>query len=102
MPKYEIPLDANPQTFSINLGGTVYSLVVRWNRIAQAWQLDIADANNVPILNSIPLVTGADLLAQFAHLNFGGTLTVSTDGNASAIPTFDNLGTTSHLYFTTV
>jgi hypothetical protein len=100
MTTYEVPLDANPQEFSINLSGVVYSLIVQWNRIAQSWQLDIADANNIPILNSIPLVTGVDLLAQFKHLNFGGALTVTTDGNATAIPTFDNLGSTSHLYFT--
>ncbi len=41
--------------------------------------LDIADANGKPIVQGIPFVTGADLLAQYAYLGIGGQLIVQTD-----------------------
>jgi len=101
MTKYEIPLISDPQTFEITLAGTPYSLEVRWNKITTNWTLDISDVNGSTILTGIALTTGVDLLAQYAYLNFGGSLTVETDGDLTAIPTLDNLGIHSHLYFTT-
>jgi hypothetical protein len=101
MTSYEIPLSAKPQTFSIALGGVTYKMTVRWNLPAAAWMLDIADATGSPMVGSIPLVTGADLLGQYAYLGFTGKLIVQTDYDADAVPTFDNLGTTGHLYFVT-
>ncbi len=56
------------------------------------WVLDISDQSGTPILQGIPLVTGADLLAQYGYYNFGGGLWVSTTNNPDAVPTFDNLG----------
>lgn len=97
--RYEIPLVANPQTFTISLAGINYKLLVQWNHAAQSWTLDISDSNGNAIISGIPLITGADLLEQYEYLNFGGQLICETDGDATAIPTFTNLGTTSHLYF---
>lgn len=96
---YEIPLTPQPQTFNIVLGAVQYALTLVWNTAAQAWLLDIADNTGVPLVNGIPLVTGADLLAQYAYLELGGALYVQTDSNADALPTYSNLGTDSHLYF---
>lgn len=101
MAQYEIPLSPNSQSFQIAILGTMYNMRVMWNVAMSSWILDIADANNTPILNGIPLVTGTDLLAPYAYLNFGGTLTVFTDGDLDAVPTYSNLGINSHLYFTT-
>ena len=101
MAKYEIPLKPNSQSFAIALAGVTYNLTLIWNSILVSWVLDIADVNKNPILQGIPLVTGTDLLAPFSYLNFGGTLTCSTDNNADAIPTYNDLGSTSHLIFTT-
>jgi hypothetical protein len=101
MTAYEIPLSAKPQTFSIALGGVTYKMTLRWNVPAAAWMLDIADATGNPMVGSIPLVTGVDLLGQYAHLGFIGQLVVQTDHDPDAVPTFDNLGTTGHLYFVT-
>lgn len=97
----EIPLLATPQTFAIALGGVTYQLTVRWNDIAGYWVLDIADSLGNRVLSGVPLVTGADLLAQYDYLNFPGQLIVQTDNDTDALPTFTDLGTTAHLYFVT-
>lgn len=120
---YEIPTSSTPQTFSIQLAGVTYIMslnyhganaesstaisgydtdsnsIIDTNQIG-AWILDIYDATNAPIVAGIPLIPGIDLLYQYQYLNFGGSLVVSTDSTQS-VPTFDGLGTTSHLYFVT-
>ena len=96
---YEVPLSAQPQVFNIQLAGVSYWLTLRWNVIAEVWVLDIADSNQVPILQGIPLVTGLDLLGQYRYMEFGGWLIVQTDFDPGAVPTFDNLGTAGRLYF---
>ena len=98
---YEIPLSPNPQRFSVDLAGVTYNLTFTWNTILNCWMIAIADSNNIPIVSSIPVVTGADLLAPYPYLNFGGKLVATTDGNFDEIPTFENLGLQSHLYFVT-
>jgi hypothetical protein len=100
----EIPLSATPQTLSITLGGVNYNLKVMYRNAANGqggWTLDIADASSNPIVCGIPLVTGANLLEQYGYLGFPGELWVATDGNPTDAPTFENLGTLSHLYFLT-
>lgn len=97
---YEVPLTPQDQKFAIALGGKTYNLTVAWNNAPTGgWVLNIADENNVMLVAGIPLVTGADLLAQYEYLNFGGKLLVQTDYAAFATPDFNNLGTQSHLYF---
>lgn len=96
---YEIPLSPNAQTFGILLGGAAYNLTVKWNAQNSAWTLDIADNSSNPLVCGIPLITGADLLAQYAYLGISGSLVCQTDNNPDAVPTYDNLGTTGHLYF---
>lgn len=100
---YEIPLSPEPQIFNITLGGTEYQLMLYWNAFAACWMLDIADSTGATkILSGLTLVTGADLLSQYPYLNFGGQLIAQTDGDIYTPPTFDNLGTTGHLYFITL
>lgn len=95
---YEIPLSAEPQTFDIPINGTTYGLTVRWNVPNATWVINIADASGNPIVSGIPMVTGADLLEQYGYLNFGFQLVAQTDNSPDSVPTYDNLGTTSHLY----
>jgi hypothetical protein len=98
---FEIPCSGYPETFTAVLGGTLYTLTIHWINVGTpGWILDIADQNGNPIANGIPLVTGANLLEQYAYLGIEGQLFVQTDGDIAAPPTFSNLGTTSHLYFT--
>lgn len=97
---YEVPLRPQPEAFGITLAGKDYRLTVRWREATEGgWVLDIATSAGDPILMGVPLVTGADLLAQYPHLAFGGSLIVQTDHNPDAVPTFANLGQLSHLYF---
>lgn len=101
MATYEVPLSPDPQSFSITLGATEYRLSLLYLDTNQGgWLLNIGDTNGSRLVDGIPLVTGHDLLEQHRHLGIAGTLTVATDADADAIPTFDNLGVGSHLYFT--
>lgn len=99
MPAYEIPLSPEPQTFTIELSGVTYRLTFGWNAVVSVWVLDIADQYENPILRGIPLVANVDLLSPYPYLNFGGTLIAQTDSDINLPPTFDNLGSTGHLYF---
>ncbi|GAQ30205.1 hypothetical protein SAMD00023378_3888 [Ralstonia sp. NT80] len=94
---FEIPLTSVPQDFTITLVGVVYKFALTWRDLAGSWFLDITDASGNPLLSGIPLVTGVNLLAQYAYMAFGFELWVQTDA-ADAPPTFTNLGTESHLY----
>jgi len=96
---YLIPLQAMPQTLQITLAGVQYQLTVKWNDANQSWILDIGDSSANPIVTGIPIVTGTDLLAPFAYLNFGGQLIAQTTNDTDAVPTFENLGTAGNLYF---
>lgn len=96
---FEVPLSPTPQTFLLPLAGVTYRMTVRWNVPALCWQLDIADDQDRPILSSIPIVTGLDLLAQYRYLGIKGRLVVQTDYDLYAVPTFENLGIAGHLYF---
>jgi hypothetical protein len=96
---YLIPLQATNQTFTISLAGVTYTITIVWNYIINTWILNIGDSSNTPIVSGIPLVTGTDLLRPFPYLNFGGQLIVQTTNDTTAIPTYDNLGTSGNLYF---
>ncbi|MFG1260017.1 hypothetical protein V5F79_22075 [Xanthobacter flavus] len=99
---YEIPVKAGAgnQTLSIDLAGKTYRLSLAWRNAKDAgWTLDIADADRNPLVNGVPLVTGADLLAPYRHLGFSGSLFVTTDGAPDVPPGFAELGRTAHLYW---
>ncbi len=102
---FEIPLQAGNQTFQIALGTVSYVLTILW-RDPVGYFLDISDTSGNALAQGIPLVTGVDLLGQYGYLAIGGsvgagTLTVVSDGqDPLASPTYDNLGTGSHLYWT--
>jgi hypothetical protein len=99
---YEVPLvPSTPQKFNITILGVQYQFQLIYREVDAAvsnWCLDILTSAGQPIVCSLPLVTGANLLGQYAYLGLGFQLWVATDGdNVLQIPTFDNLGTTCHL-----
>ena len=94
----EIPLSPKPQTFAIALASVRYQMTLQW-RNGIGWVLDIADVSGNALVNGMPLVTGADLLAPYPQMGFGGQLRVLTDHGVDAPPTFENLGVTGHVYF---
>ena len=101
---FQIPLTNTPQTFQVQLGSTNYILTCKWNSSPDAgWVLDIQDATTTDyIVANIPLVVGTDLLSGLEYLGIGGSLFVLTDGDQYAVPTFDNLGVDSNVYFQVV
>lgn len=98
----QIPLAAGTaQTLSVSLNSVIYNLTLTWNVPAQSWLLNIADGNGNDLLDGLPLVTGCDLLAQYAYVGIGGSLYVMTAGEGDSVPNFTNLGTQGNLYFVT-
>ena len=78
MKAVEIPLVADNQTFATTINGSVYHLSVIWR--GEYWVLDLADSNGSAIISGIPMITGADLLAQYRYMDLGFSLVVLCDG----------------------
>ena len=98
---YQIPLIASQQSFTITLGGNVYTLrLIFCDDPTAGWILDIGDSGGVPILCGIPLKTGINLLEQYEYLNFGGGLMAVLSGDNTSIG-FTDLGSNGQLYFVT-
>ncbi len=103
MTTYIIPLTNVPQVFNISLAEVEYLMTVKWNNANEGgWVIDLADAlTNTPIAANIPMITGADLLEGLQYLGIEGSLVIFTDGDQNAVPTLENLGVESNLYFLT-
>lgn len=99
---YAIPLQTGaPQTFSVQLKGITYQLTLlyRNDSVSPGWFMDIADLAGDPILQGVPLVTGADLLGQYFYLDFGGGLFVQSNSDPDSPPSFESLGADGQLYW---
>jgi len=101
---FEIPLSSStPQKLHISLSGVDYTLSLTWNTYANAgaglWMLQIGDTLENVLVSGIPLVTGCDLLEQFGYLGIVGALLVQGAGNPANVPTFNDLGSGSHLFY---
>jgi hypothetical protein len=98
-----IPLLNIPQDFNITLANRELRIVSKWNSADEAgWVLDIYDGvTDDAIVVNIPMITGADLLEQYEYLGLNGRLVVFTDGDETAVPTLENLGVESNVYFQT-
>lgn len=102
MTLFEIPTAPQPRVISVALPTTTYTLRFGYAATdddSQGWFMDIADANAVPIVSGIPLVTGTDLLSPYGYLGIPGGIYVATDSDPDAVPTFTNLGSSAHVYF---
>ncbi|WP_134705376.1 hypothetical protein [Rahnella sp. CJA17(1/100)] len=96
----EIPLTADNQTFNITLNGNALTMRIVW-RDALGWVMDLQDSSGSDLVAGIPMVTGTNLLAQYAYLGLGFGLSVACDEPGVEYPTQTGLGTTSHLYVIT-
>lgn len=101
MTAYEIPFSAQPQTFTISLGDTPYRLTTRWCSFMLAWVLDFVGPDGADLLLGVPLITGTDLLGQYAYLGIGGSIFVQSSGDLDAVPGFDDLGGAGLVFFVT-
>ncbi|MCK0552644.1 hypothetical protein KFO32_06075 [Pantoea ananatis] len=95
----EMPLQPQNQTFSTTIEGSLFKVTVIWR--AGCWYLDLSDSTGSLIAGGIPLVTGADLLAQYAYLNLGFSLFVVCDADDQDYPGENDLGIRSHLFIRT-
>lgn len=99
---FKIPLTPIPQIFSIQLSGVDYRVRLYYvNTDDAGWCMDILNADELPIVNGIPLVTGANLLEQYRHLGFTGRMWVQTASDPDAVPTFINLGIDAQVWWVT-
>lgn len=96
---YQIPFSAQAQTFRITLGTLDYQLTQRFSTAAQAWVLDVDDADGNPLVHGLLLITGADLLSQFKHLGIPGQMIVQTDGSVDTVPDYQSMGASGHVYY---
>ncbi|TDB61647.1 phage baseplate plug family protein [Photorhabdus khanii] len=93
----EIPLSPKNQQFDVQLNGINYKMRLMWRDIA-GWILDIMTLDSEPIVNGLPLVFGVNLLEQYCHLGFNGSLIFYGDINQQK-PYRNNLGKEDRLYF---
>lgn len=95
----ELPLTPQNRAFSATIAGALYKIVIIWR--AGCWYMDLSDSSDSLIAGSIPLVTGADLLEQYAYLGLGFALFVVCDADGQDYPTENDLGISSHLIIRT-
>ncbi|MCK4883524.1 MAG: hypothetical protein KAS30_01510 [Candidatus Diapherotrites archaeon] len=98
---FKIPLTNIPQKFEIVLSDVTYVMKVRWFDGQQLWVFSLSDIDTEEILiNDMPLVTGEDLLAQWAFLGIPGKFICFTAGSELLPPTLENLGVEANLFYT--
>ena len=95
----EIPLSPENQQFSISLAGQSLQMAVTWRAVF--WCLDVMDSSGADLIKGIPLITGADLLAQYGYMGLGFKLVVVCDDSTQDYPTKTDLGGRSHLLVST-
>ena len=81
----EIPLSPENQRFSISVAGQSLQMAVTGVLLSGVWILWIAAVRD--LIKGIPLITGADLLAQYRYLGLGFSLYVGCDNQSSENPT---------------
>lgn len=95
-----MPLVAIAQSFNITLNNINYTITCRWNDAQDSgWVMDFVLADTlVPLVFNVPLITGADLMDGLEYLGIGSFI-VYTDSDPLSVPTFDNLGVNSNVYY---
>lgn len=92
----EIPLTNQPnQTFSATIAGEKRNLLLIitqfYNEQAGYWVLGIYDQSGTPIVLSIPLLCGHDLLEQYQYLNIGSLIVVNIGDQTIENPSDTNI-----------
>jgi len=95
----EIPLTPDNQQFDISINNINYQMRILWRE--NSWFLDLNDGNGAAIITGIPLITGADLLAQYVYLQLGFGLWVLSDTTLNDAPGEYDLGYSAHLCLVT-
>ena len=95
----ELPLTTDPsQRFVIQLGATKYTFWVKYNSRSVVWTLDLFQTrDNAPLLSSIPIVLGVDLLWPY-NLAMGHLIAGDSSGQGKDA-TADDLGSRVKLFW---
>lgn len=94
--------EASAWQAQISLSGTIYFLYFRWNAMNAYWVMSILDANAVPIIIGIKVVTNYDITLQFAAITgmpAGDILCQNIIGQWGNIERFDMGQTTELIYY---
>lgn len=95
------PNDTFSSTIPINGENIKLYFFLRYNDEAKYWVMDISDRDRKPIVSSIPLISGINILEQYEYLKIGKAYIVKTDNSLLAdIPDDTNLGTNFVLLWT--
>lgn len=95
---YIVPITSNPnQSFSstipLNGGKVKLYFFLRYNTEQECWEMDISDSSKTPLLASIPLVCGINILEQYTYLDIGQAHIIKVNPNLkSSNPSQNNLG----------
>jgi hypothetical protein len=76
-----IPFSGVPESFTVTVNGIEYGFYTRFNSVSNCWMLWISDTDGNPLLSSIMMVTGTDLLGPYPDLGFGFQLVVQSVGD---------------------
>lgn len=96
---YIVPLTPSPnQKFTckipIDNKSITFNFFLRYNTEAGYWIMDIYDNKQNPIVVSVPLICGLNLLEQFSYLKIGSAYIVKVDNTLlTDKPDDTNLGT---------
>lgn len=95
----ELPFSNDPaQTFVTQLGDKKYGFDVKFNDRSGVWTLDLSDdATKLPLLQSVPLVLGCDLLEPY-NFGIGRVMALDTTGRGKDSTTAD-LGDRVRVYW---
>ncbi|MBX4259730.1 hypothetical protein KTC96_24710 (plasmid) [Clostridium estertheticum] len=96
---YIVPLTPSPnQSFTciipIDSKSITFNFFLRYNTQAECWIMQLSDSKQTIIIDSIPLLCGTNLLAQYSYMKIGSAYIVKVDTTlASDKPDDINLGT---------
>lgn len=86
-------------TVDLNVDGAILTLNLTFlfSEMANYWVMSIADANNILLVDSIPLLTGYypanNLLAQYVYLAIGSAYLVNISNSGEDYPSQNTLAT---------
>lgn len=89
----QLTVDGKPLTLNLSLN---YSAMAGW------WQLRVSNAQNVVLVDSIPLITGyypaANIFAQYGYLKIGSAYVLNTGTSSNDYPGLSDLPNFSLLW----
>ena len=92
-----IPLDSRPNqswSVTVQVDGAVQTFAVklRYNEIAQYWVMTLYDSRGNLLLDSIPLLSGLNILNPSSFMGIGSIYILNVSGSKDDRPNHKNLG----------